>query len=250
MNTPIATTRVWHDGIAYDVSTIDRQSSAALAYGATYAETIVFEVLPGGERGNIVHQDEAPTGSIRRHQQIVVTLHECGVSGFSEDAAQQQEKKDAQPAELVADGRIVEPAAPAPAAQGRHQAYDASQQAAPADVQEAEAAAPVKCDGNHGGPRCGDPECWIAGADTRQAPRVLAASNRPTLKLGDINARLAPLSISGAGLAEFGIEPLATDKSAKLYSPAQFSDLLVAIGVRIAKLASEQLEAAQEMEAA
>lgn len=20
--------------------------------------------------------------------------------------------------------------------------------------------APLKCDGNHGGPRCGDPECW------------------------------------------------------------------------------------------
>ncbi len=50
--------------------------------------------------------------------------------------------------------------------------------------------------------------------------------NEPTLKLGDINARLSPLSINAAGLSHFGITALARDKSAHLFSEAQFSALL------------------------
>ena len=50
--------------------------------------------------------------------------------------------------------------------------------------------------------------------------------NEPTLKLGDINARLAPLSINAAGLAHFGITALTRDKSAYLFSEAQFYALL------------------------
>ena len=49
-----------------------------------------------------------------------------------------------------------------------------------------------------------------------------AADDAPELTLGAINERLHPISISAAGLAEFGIEPLATSKAAKLYSEAQF----------------------------
>lgn len=56
-----------------------------------------------------------------------------------------------------------------------------------------------------------------------------AADDAPTLTLGAINERLHPISISAAGLAEFGIEPLATRKAAKLYSQAQFEQLCQAI---------------------
>jgi len=51
------------------------------------------------------------------------------------------------------------------------------------------------------------------------------ADEAPTLTLGAINERLHPISISAAGLAEFGIEPLATRKAAKLYSQSQFDQL-------------------------
>lgn len=78
MGTPIASTRVWHDGKAYDVSTIDRESSAAAAYGDVYAETIVWEVTQGGKRGAMLYQNEAARGSIAAHQQIVSNLRDFG----------------------------------------------------------------------------------------------------------------------------------------------------------------------------
>ncbi len=55
------------------------------------------------------------------------------------------------------------------------------------------------------------------------------ADESPTLTLGAINERLHPISLSAAGLAEFGIEPLATRKAAKLYSHAQFEQACQAI---------------------
>jgi hypothetical protein len=56
-----------------------------------------------------------------------------------------------------------------------------------------------------------------------------AADDAPELTLSAINERLHPISLSAAVLAEFGIEPLATKKSAKLYSQAQFEQACRAI---------------------
>lgn len=79
----------------------------------------------------------------------------------------------------------------------------------------------------------------IAPASTAAAPVAAgiahaaatgdAADEAPTLTIGAINERLHPISISAAGLAEFGIEPLATKKAAKLYSQSQFEQLCQAI---------------------
>ena len=55
------------------------------------------------------------------------------------------------------------------------------------------------------------------------------ADEAPSLTLGAINERLHPISLSAAGLAEFGIEPLATRKAAKMYSHAQFEQACRAI---------------------
>ena len=94
----------------------------------------------------------------------------------------------------------------------------------------------------------------IAPASTAAAPVAAgiahaaatgdAADEAPTLTIGAINERLHPISISAAGLAEFGIEPLATRKAAKLYSEAQFQQACRAI-VRCATNALRgELEAA------
>lgn len=50
-----------------------------------------------------------------------------------------------------------------------------------------------------------------------------AAGPRRTVKLGDINARIAPLSITADGLAQLGFQPVGTERAAKLYAE---SDLL------------------------
>ena len=49
------------------------------------------------------------------------------------------------------------------------------------------------------------------------------------LKLGDINAAIAPLSITADGLARLGFHPAATDKSAKLYEAATFEQIRAAL---------------------
>ena len=69
----------------------------------------------------------------------------------------------------------------------------------------------------------------VADGIARAAATGDAADEAPTLTLGAINERLHPISISAAGMAEFGIEPLATRKAAKMYSEAQFEQLCQAI---------------------
>lgn len=52
------------------------------------------------------------------------------------------------------------------------------------------------------------------------------------IKLGDINARIAPLSITAEGLASLGFQQVGTERSAKLYAEADFPEIIAAM-VRI-----------------
>lgn len=61
------------------------------------------------------------------------------------------------------------------------------------------------------------------------APKHKAQGETPTLKLTDINARLAPLSVSAAVLSHFGIDALAKEKNAHRFSEAQFAQLVAAL---------------------
>ncbi|HDS1139622.1 TPA: YqaJ viral recombinase family protein [Stenotrophomonas maltophilia] len=69
-----------------------------------------------------------------------------------------------------------------------------------------------------------------AAAPVRTAPTAVASAAAPTaaprevvkIKLGDINARIAPLSISADGLALLGFKPVNATGAAKLYDQAQF----------------------------
>ncbi|TGR55668.1 hypothetical protein EN794_004490 [Mesorhizobium sp. M00.F.Ca.ET.151.01.1.1] len=72
-----------------------------------------------------------------------------------------------------------------------------------------------------------------AAAPVRTAPTAVASAPAPTatprevvkIKLGDINARIAPLSISADGLALLGFKPINATGAAKLYDQAQFPDM-------------------------
>lgn len=60
-----------------------------------------------------------------------------------------------------------------------------------------------------------------------------AQSNRAApsarINLGDINARIAPLTITADGLARLGFKPVATERSSKLYAEDQFPAMLKAM---------------------
>lgn len=69
------------------------------------------------------------------------------------------------------------------------------------------------------------PVAQIAPIVSQTAPIVPRADEPATLKLGDINARLAPVKLDAAGLAELGIKPAKVEGAAKLYRESQFAAL-------------------------
>ena len=64
------------------------------------------------------------------------------------------------------------------------------------------------------------------------APAPWDADEAPTLKLGDVNARLAPIQVTAEGLRELGIKPAGRDKRAVLYRESQFTAICEAIAGR------------------
>lgn len=87
MSNTIITSYVWHEGKCFFVSTINRESSAAMAYGRMYAETMAWEYdHDRRQRGDIVGQAEGPEGSIRAHLTMCQRLHEIGCCEASETA--------------------------------------------------------------------------------------------------------------------------------------------------------------------
>lgn len=72
-----------------------------------------------------------------------------------------------------------------------------------------------------------------AAAPVRTAPTAVASAPAPAagprevvkIKLGEINARIAPLSISADGLALLGFKPINATGAAKLYDQAQFPEM-------------------------
>ncbi|MDE1010936.1 MAG: YqaJ viral recombinase family protein [Paraburkholderia fungorum] len=63
---------------------------------------------------------------------------------------------------------------------------------------------------------------WVGSA------RVTPAS-APTLRLGQINERLAPIALTADGLASLGFTHAATDKAAKLYHESDFESICAAL---------------------
>ncbi|MGE4243670.1 YqaJ viral recombinase family protein [Ramlibacter sp.] len=74
--------------------------------------------------------------------------------------------------------------------------------------------------------------------------RAPAANEKPTMRLGELNARIAPLTIDAAGLAALGFAPAATDKSAKLYHASQFPAMVDSIVAHLRMAQQKHLQAA------
>ena len=82
----------------------------------------------------------------------------------------------------------------------------------------------------------------VAALDANQAigaakASAAAADSGAQITLGQLNARLSPISITAAGLAELGFEPCATAKAAKLYRESDFVAICRAIAGHAMKMA-------------
>jgi len=69
--------------------------------------------------------------------------------------------------------------------------------------------------------------------------------NDPLIKLGEINAATAPLSITADGLKQLGFEPVATDKSAKLYRARALETMLRHMAHHLTQVANQKWRAAE-----
>lgn len=77
------------------------------------------------------------------------------------------------------------------------------------------------------------------GAQRFHEHHRLPAAAAATIKLGEINALIAPLSITADGLAQLGIQPAGTERAAKLYASADMPHILNAIAAHINSAARE-----------
>lgn len=81
----------------------------------------------------------------------------------------------------------------------------------------------------------------IARVAAGQVTRIDPDQVRDTgerIKLGDINARLAPIALTADGLAQLGFAHVATDKSAKLYRESDFPAICAALVKHITDVSS------------
>lgn len=67
-----------------------------------------------------------------------------------------------------------------------------------------------------------------------------APATPPTLKLGQINERIAPLSIDAAGLATLGFTAAATDRGAKLFHEHSYPLILAAMVKHLESIQAQQ----------
>lgn len=87
MSNKVMQSYVWHEDKCFFVSTINRASSAAIAYEHIYAETMVWTWdAERAERGELVWQGEDIKGGISTHLLACKNLHEFGAIKDDEDA--------------------------------------------------------------------------------------------------------------------------------------------------------------------
>ena len=80
----------------------------------------------------------------------------------------------------------------------------------------------------------------VSSAPTEQPHGVTYIALLPSLRLGHINERIAPLSISVDGLRTLGFEPAARDKAAQLYHERDFPSICAALVRHLGAIQSKQ----------
>ena len=208
------------------LASIDDKLTAALLAGQAEANTIAGRII-----NNLQTLDSVP-----QYAHLFADRQELAYKDGETLELLMQKRVDAEAARIEAERARIR-------AEEQHKAQmEAAERLKEEQEAERQRAQPTPLHGPHGTiayQADGTPGKPLAPAPTAAAPVAAgiapiaavgsAADDAPTLTLGVINERLHPISISAAGLAEFGIEPLATKKAAKLYSQSQFEQLCQAI---------------------
>lgn len=223
------------------LSSIDDKLTAALIAGKAEANTLAGRII-----NNLQMLDSVP-----QYAHLFADRQELAYKDGETLELLMQKRVDAEAARIEAERARIR-------AEEEHKAQmEAAERLKEEQEAERQRAQPTPLHGPHGTiayQADGTPGKPLVPAPTAAAPVAAgiapavatgnAADEAPTLTIGAINERLHPISISAAGLAEFGIEPLATRKASKLYSHAQFEQACRAI-VRCATNALRgELEAA------
>ncbi|MBB5737179.1 putative phage-type endonuclease [Xanthomonas arboricola] len=142
-------------------------------------------------------------------------------------AREQQEREEEQRrADAQAEAARNAAAAPAPAAAAPAPAVVSSPAPAPAPV----AAAPADLS-----PALAQAVKSLAAPAPAQVVRI---------KLGDINAKIAPLTITADGLAQLGFQPVTIERASKLYDAAQLPAMFSAMQQVFARAAADRYQQA------
>ena len=211
------------------ISSMDDKLTAALIEGKANANTVAGRVM-----NNLQSLDSVP-----QFAHLFADRQELAYKDAETLELLMQKRVDAEAARLEAERQRIQAEAERKAreaaereAEAERQRIRAEEQAkaqAEAQAQQAiqQAAAPAAEPAAQRAQLDADPRfaAVVAGAPAAPAPAPWDADEAPTLKLGDVNARLAPIHVTADGLRSIGIEPAGREKNATLYRESQFAEI-------------------------
>lgn len=224
------------------LASIDEKLTAALVAAKAEASTLAGRVISNqqlldsvpryahlfADRQELAYKD---TEVLELLMQKRVDAEQARIEAERERIRQEEERKAREAAEREAEAerqRIR--------AEEQAKAQAEAQAAREAQAQQAiqQAAAPAAAPAAQRAQLDADPRfaAVVAGAPTAPAPAPWDADEAATLKLGDVNARLAPIQVTADGLRELGIEPAGRDKRAMLYRESRFAAICEAVAGR------------------
>ncbi len=209
------------------LASIDEKLTAALIAGKAEANTIVGRIT-----NNLRTLDSVPA-----YAHLFADRQELAYKDAEVLELLMQKRVDAEQARIEAERERIRleeerkaQAAAEQAAEAERQRIRAEEQAkAQQAIQQAAAPAAQRAQLD------ADPRfaAVVAGAPAAPAPAPWDTDEAPTLKLGDVNARLAPIHVTADGLRSIGIEPAGREKNATLYRESQFAEICQVLVLRL-----------------
>ena len=224
------------DGIATLAGYVQKaqgKTAAAMAAGIAFVEAIVIDPAHWEE------YTERAAGTLASTLQALRAMHATQVKAEADAAeleALRREKAEREARERAqAQAEAARKAAEERAAREKAEAEARAAEALRQQQESERAAAPVAAAAVAAVPAPAPAPAPVSAPAPAvdQAPR---AEEPATLKLGDINAYIAPLRIDAAALAHFGINPAKTEGAAKLYRESDYTRLLRALADHVAAL--------------
>ena len=201
------------------LASIDEKLTAALIAGKAEANTIVGRIT-----NNLRTLDSVPA-----YAYLFADRQELAYKDAEVLELLMQKRVDAEQARIEAERERIRleeerkaQAAAEQAAEAERQRIRAEEQAKAQQAIQQAAAPAAQREQLDADPRFA---AVVAGAPAAPAPAPWDTDEAPTLKLGDVNARLAPIHVTADGLRSIGIEPAGREKNATLYRESQFAEI-------------------------